>query len=274
MCMNNRKMIVVDLDGTLLNINGGCSRKSKKFLSKLKDMGYVIVIATGRVLHDAINVTDGASFANYVISDGGAIIYDMDKKKIVDIKKIDMDEVRRVFDIYSGDIDYITMCDMYYYNRYGDNNTRMDLFYDRKILDIDKFILDSDGIFHIIVRFKDMSMIDRYCKILDSDRIDVLEMQDSFATNRWIEIFSEGVSKYNAIKVISEIEGIDNSDIICFGDGRNDIDMIKNCGVGVAMGNALDVVKDVSDYITISHNDDGIVYFLKGYLSVDKNTLK
>jgi len=274
MCMNNRKMIVVDLDGTLLNINGGCSRKSKKFLSKLKDMGYVIVIATGRVLHDAINVTDGASFANYVISDGGAIIYDMDKKKIVDIKKIDMDEVRRVFDIYSGDIDYITMCDMYYYNRYGDNNTRMDLFYDRKILDIDKFILDSDGIFHIIVRFEDMSMIDRYCKILDSDRIDVLEMQDSFATNRWIEIFSEGVSKYNAIKVISEIEGIDNSDIICFGDGRNDIDMIKNCGVGVAMGNALDVVKDVSDYITISHNDDGIVYFLKGYLSVDKNTLK
>jgi len=274
MCMNNRKMIVVDLDGTLLNINGGCSRKSKKFLSKLKDMGYVIVIATGRVLHDAINVTDGASFANYVISDGGAIIYDMDKKKIVDIKKIDMDEVRRVFDIYSGDIDYITMCDMYYYNRYGDNNTRMDLFYDRKILDIDKFILDSDGIFHIIVRFKDMSMIDRYCKILDSDRIDVLEMQDSFATNRWIEIFSEGVSKYNAIKVISEIEGIDNSDIICFGDGRNDIDMIKNCGVGVAMGNALDVLKDVSDYVTISHNDDGIVYFLKGYLSVDKNTLK
>ena len=266
----NRKMIVVDLDGTLLNINGGCSRKSKKYLEKLKDMGYVIVIATGRVLSDAINVTDGASFANYVISDGGAIVYDMDENRIVDIKKIDMDEVRRVFDIYSSDIDYITMCDMYYYNRYGDNNTRIDLFYDRKIYDIDKFILDSEGIFHIIVRFKDISLIDRYCKMLDSDKIDVLVMQDSFATSRWIEIFSEGVSKYNAIKVISDIEEIDNKDIICFGDGRNDIDMIKNCGVGVAMGNALDVVKDVSDYVTISHNDDGILYFLKGYLGVDK----
>jgi hydroxymethylpyrimidine pyrophosphatase-like HAD family hydrolase len=119
-----------------------------------------------------------------------------------------------------------------------------------------------------------MSLIDRYCKILDSDMIDVLEMQDSFASSRWIEIFSEGVSKYNAIKVVSDIEGIDNKDIICFGDGRNDIDMIKNCGIGVAMGNALDVVKDVSDYVTISHNEDGIVYFLKGYLSIDKNTLK
>ena len=267
--MDSRKMIVVDLDGTLLNINGGCSKKSKKYLSKLKDMGYVIVIATGRVLSDAINVVDGASFANYVISDGGGIIYDMDEKKIIDIKKIDMNEVRRVFDIYNDDIDYITMCDMYYYNRYGDNNTRMDLFYDRKITDIDKFILNSEGILHIIVRFKDMDLIDKYFKILDSDRIDVLVMQDSFATSRWIEIFSEGVSKYNAIKVISDIEGIDNKDIICFGDGRNDIDMIKNCGIGVAMGNALDEVMDVSDYVTISHNDDGIVYFLKGYFNGD-----
>ena len=45
--------------------------------------------------------------------------------------------------------------------------------------------------------------------------------------------------------------------------------MIKNCGVGVAMGNALDLVKDKADYVTISHNDDGIVYFLKGYLNGD-----
>lgn len=270
----DRKMIVVDLDGTLLNINGGCSKKSKKYLEKLKNMGYIIVIATGRILNDAINVTDGASFANYVIGSGGGIIYDMDNKKIIDIKKIDMKEVRRVFDIYNDDIDYITMCDMYRYNRYGDNNSKMGFFYDRKITDIDKFILDSEGILHIVVKFKDMSLIDKYRKILDSDKMDVIEMQNSFASNRWIEIFSEGVSKYSAIKVISDLEGIDNKDIICFGDGRNDIDMIKNCGVGVAMGNALDVVKEGADYVTISHNDDGIVYFLKGYLSVDKNMLK
>ena len=85
-----------------------------------------------------------------------------------------------------------------------------------------------------------------------------------------IEIFSKGVSKYNAIKVIMEKEKMSNDSVISFGDGLNDVDMIKNSGIGVAMGNALDVLKDVSDYVTISHNDDGIVYFLKGYLSVDK----
>ena len=50
--MKNKKMIVVDLDGTLLNINSGCSKDAKKYLKKLKDLGYIIVIATGRVLRD------------------------------------------------------------------------------------------------------------------------------------------------------------------------------------------------------------------------------
>ena len=43
--------------------------------------------------------------------------------------------------------------------------------------------------------------------------------------------------------------------------------MIKNVGIGVAMGNALDIVKDVSKYVTISHNEDGVIYFLKKYIN-------
>jgi hydroxymethylpyrimidine pyrophosphatase-like HAD family hydrolase len=63
-----------------------------------------------------------------------------------------------------------------------------------------------------------------------------------------------------------DIEGINNSDVIAFGDGLNDVDMIKLSGIGVAMGNALDEVKNVSNYVTISHNDDGVIYFLREYL--------
>lgn len=264
--MKNKKMIVVDLDGTLLNINSGCSKNTKDYLKKLKDKGYIIVIATGRVLRDAVSVTDGAIFANYIISNGGGLIYDMDNNKIINKSEISKSELRRIFEIYNEDIDYITMCDLYYYNRYGDNNSKMDLFYDKKIYDIDKFINNSDGIFHIIVRFKNCDLVNKYYKLLDNEKIDVLVMQDSFADKKWIEIFGEGVTKYDAIKVIMDIENINNQDIIAFGDGRNDIDMIKNTGIGVAMGNALDDVKNVSDYVTISHNDDGVIYFLKGYL--------
>lgn len=260
----NRKMIVVDLDGTLLNISEGCSNRTKKYLKKLKDLGYIIVIATGRVLGSAMGVTDGADFANYIIANAGALIYDMDNKRIVmknDISKIDM---KMICDSYNDEIDYINVCDLFYHNRcIGNSNIKSK--YEKKIKDLDKFITDCDDILHITVKLKDNDLIDKYYKIFSRDSLEIIVMQDSFTDRKWLEIFNKGVSKYNAIKVIMDREEISNSDVVAFGDGLNDIDMIKKCGIGVAMGNALDEVKDVSNYVTISHNDDGVVYFLRGY---------
>ena len=95
-------------------------------------------------------------------------------------------------------------------------------------------------------------------------------MQDSFSSNRWIQISSKNISKYSSIQKIAELEGIANKDIIVFGDGLNDLEMIEKSGIGVAMANALDSVKKVADYVTKSHNEDGILYFLKEYLEDDK----
>ena len=262
----NKKMIVVDLDGTLLNINGGVSRNTKRYLKRLKDMGYIIVIATGRVLGDAVKITDGAMFANYIINNSGGLIYDMDLKKIIMKKEISKDDTRRICSFYNEEIDYITICDLFNYNRYKFDG-KMDLFFDREIKDMDKFIDNCYDIMHMIIKFKNNNLVDKYYKLFDNSEVRVLVMQDSFSDRKWIEVFRYGTSKYDAIKIICNREGISNDDVISFGDGRNDIDMIKNSGIGVAMGNALSDVKEVSDYVTISHNDDGVVYFLKDFLN-------
>jgi len=86
--MKNKKMIVMDLDGTLLHINQECSKKTRKYLKKLKDLGYIIVIATGRILRSAVEVTNGAEFANYVIASAGAVVYDMDNARMIMKKRI------------------------------------------------------------------------------------------------------------------------------------------------------------------------------------------
>ena len=268
--MNDKKMIVVDLDGTLLNINQECSKKTKKYLKKLKSLGYIIVIATGRILKSAVDVTDGADFANYIICSSGALIYDIDNYKVIKKDDIFKEDMRRICSYYNEDIDYINMCDMFYYHRYMDDSGR-DIFFDRKINDIDRFIDNSEDILHMIVKFKNNDLADKYSKLFKSDNLEILIMQDSFNDRKWIEIFSKDVSKYNAIKVIMELESISNDSVISFGDGLNDVDMIKLCGIGVAMGNALDDVKAVSDYVTISHNRDGVIYFLKKY--IEENNL-
>lgn len=70
-----------------------------------------------------------------------------------------------------------------------------------------------------------------------------------------------------SISKLANLLSIPNEKIIAFGDGLNDIDMLKNCGIGVAMKNALFEVKEVSDYITSKTNEeDGVIDFLEKFL--------
>lgn len=264
--MKNKKMIVVDLDGTLLNMNRECSKKTKKYLNKLKELGHIIVIATGRALRSGIEVTDGADFANYVISSAGAVVYDMDQKKVINKNSIDINEVRRICSCCNDDVRDMDMGDLFYYHKYVYEEP-FENVWDKKINDIDKFLDNCDDIFHITFKLKDMSLLDEYYEKLKSDKLFVLRMQDSFSDEKYFEIFSAGVSKYNAIKFIMDRENISNDNVITFGDSMNDMDMIKNAGIGVAMENALPELKEISDYVTISNDENGVIYFLKGYLN-------
>lgn len=264
--MKARKMIVVDLDGTLLHINQECSNQTKRYLKRLKELGYIVVIATGRVLRSAIGVTGGAEFANYVIASAGAVIYDMDNSRIINSSDISKDTVKVICDnLDYEDIKCVNICDLFYHHKYMTIQNKSS-FCEKNIYNIDLFLRECDDIVNVTIHPKDNVFIDKYYNLFSDNDLELLIMQDSFGKDKCLEIFKKGVSKYNAVKTIMDIEKINNKDVITFGDGLNDVDMIKFAGIGVAMGNALDEVKDVSDYTTISHNDDGVIYFLKEYL--------
>lgn len=265
--MKNKKMIVVDLDGTLLHINQECSYRTKKYLKRLKDLGYIIVIASGRVLRSAVTVTGGAEFANYVVASAGAVVYDMDKSRVIMKKSINKDLVMNICNAFDKEeFKYINLCDLFYHHKLISDYNYCHAF-EKKISNVNTFLDNVDDIVNVTIKFKSNDLVDKYYNMFNKDNLELLIMQDSFGTEKCLEIFDRGVSKYNAIKVIMDMEGINNQDVIAFGDGLNDVDMVKLSGIGVAMGNALSNVKEVSDYVTISHNDDGVICFLKEYLS-------
>ena len=72
--------------------------------------------------------------------------------------------------------------------------------------------------------------------------------------------------KWSAIKAVSDFYNIDTNMLVAFGDDMNDLEMLKNCGIGVAVENALDEVKDVTDYICETNNDDGVARWLEKYI--------
>ena len=103
---------------------------------------------------------------------------------------------------------------------------------------------------------------DRERKVLD-------EILDECSITSWnptgIDIVARGSGKAAGIAQFIQEHGLDRSEIMAFGDGENDIEMLKFAGVGVAMGNASDEVKAAADYVTESVDDNGIENALKHF---------
>ena len=70
-------------------------------------------------------------------------------------------------------------------------------------------------------------------------------------------------TKYNAIKILVDNYGYTLNEIVAFGDDYNDVEMLRECGIGVAMTNAIEEAKAVADYICESNNDDGVAKWIE-----------
>lgn len=94
------------------------------------------------------------------------------------------------------------------------------------------------------------------------------------STRYYYEIMSQGLSKGKSLLEIADHYGIDQADIIAFGDEMNDETMIKvaGVGVGVAMENALDPIKEIADYITLSNDEDRIADYLDKFVFDKENS--
>lgn len=258
----DKKLIALDLDGTLLNNDGIVSDATKLHLQKLKEKGHIITIATGRILNRALVGTDGAEFANYIVSDAGAAVFKNDginkEWKEVYTQALSKDIVENIASYYDkGKFMTINICDR--------NNIH---HYDQTV-NITEFLENIIEIIHVSVSFINNEFVDEYLKIFTEKfpmlRVEI--MQDSFGKVKWLEIAQKDVEKYKGITEVAKLEGILNKNIIAFGDGLNDVEMLKKCGIGVAMKNALPEVKEQADYITSrTNNENGVVEFLKEYL--------
>ena len=262
------KMLVFDLDGTLLSNDSMVSLKTQDYLLKKKEEGHRIVIATGRVKNSAITVTRGGEFVDIFITDTGALIYDNNLKKELFVKHLARDFAEYILDLYDERvIRFIDVCDHDYIYKLSKIKEENPVIINASSKDE---ILDNIGdIIHVGIDFYDNEMaIKTYNELKNRFRdLSIILMQDSFAKRKWIEVMPPECNKPNAIKKVSKYYNIKNEDIICFGDGLNDIEMLKSCGVGVAMANALDEVKEAADEVTKKTNtEDGIIDFLENYL--------
>lgn len=261
------KMIVTDLDGTLLNRDGKVSNASKEYLKNLKEKGYIIVVATGRMYASACDALDDFSYINYCITDSGVTCYDVSSGICMFSNPISVKVAKKFKKYYNENSLYIDICDKNTIYKYSNE------FDGRKNVvttkDWDYIFNNCREITHITMDMKTNEQVKELYNTLkeENPELDINIMQDSFGEKIWIDILNGGSNKFNAISKLATYLNIRDDEIIAFGDGLNDIDMLKKCGVGVSLSNALLSVKENANFITeYDHNNDGVIKFLQNFL--------
>lgn len=251
------KLIAMDFDGTLLNDKKEITNKTKKCLELYRQKGCLIVGVTARNLSSVKGVSDIKLF-DYLILNNGSCIYDTVDDKLDQsffVNSEDANHVTQDFKDISKRIEYC--CLNHYYVFLDKNNTN--LYF---IKDINNLSEITEKIMKINITLKDQSKVEQMRDLINSkfSNLDCYIMQDK--QDKWLFLMPTKINKATTIEQLGDKLNIKLEEMIFFGDSLNDLEIIEKVGMGVAMGNALELVKKKAKAITKTNNEDGIYYFL------------
>ncbi|MFW6026601.1 MAG: HAD family hydrolase [Candidatus Woesearchaeota archaeon] len=255
--LKSLKMIVTDLDNTLLRNDKSLSEYSKNIIQKFKKSGIPIIFATARPERGAQNI---GIIPDGIISNNGALVrYD---DKIIYNKSISFSVRKKLIEelINTKEIKGITAEDnnFLHTNCYKEEFEKLADFWRPKFTDFNK--IPDTAIYKIAIHTKNQKLLNEIIKKYNECHIESSSGED------WHILTHRDATKMNAINALTNFLDIEIKNIIAFGDDNNDLEMIKNCGVGVAVSNAIDNVRKVADFITKSNNKDGVAKFLDNLL--------
>ena len=251
------KLCVFDVDGTLYDL------KSHKILDstvlalrKLQENGIKIVVATGRCHYALGKALNDLNF-DYILAVNGAVLVD-NKGQVLyrnDFSKDDVSQINQFCEEHEAGLIYKFIDHMYVYSHpekvnWYENQRKSDIGTEPFIECYEKnqHLIDIPQSACVHADPKEVERVFGNSKSLDFIQYYV----DGY------DVVVKGNNKGIGLKHLSEITGIDLSEMMAFGDNLNDIEMFEVAGIKVAMGNAKDVLKEMATYITDDCSSDGI----------------
>lgn len=253
------KIAFFDLDGTLLDNHKQITDKSKKALEYLKSKNITLVLATGRFDIYALNYAKELNTIDYIISNNGALIYDVKENTYILEEKFDNSIVRMLWDYALNNELGITLNvkEHRYSNKYSTtsevNNTVINS-------------LNDNDVYQIVFSSFDRNKIKNLLNYLKNINIKITYLSNAYYTNEEISISVDitlpNISKGSAVTELMNKLDINTKDSICFGDSNNDLDMFRVCEFKVAMENGTKELKDEATHITLSNSNEGVSHFI------------
>lgn len=256
------KILLFDLDGTLLGSDKSISPLTLNSIEKCKDKGFLIGVSTARSEINSLKFLKEVE-PDIIISSGGALV--SYKGKNIYKAEFSLEETKRIIGLareLGGQLIEITVdtVNCHYWN-YSKNPLEDDPTW-------------GDTTYSDYIDFNEKSL--KICVELgDEDRAKKLAEQIEhchyvrFSDGNWFKFSKSTGTKDKGIIELSKFLNIDLNDIVAFGDDFADIEMLKICGKGIAMGNAIEAVKAIADEVIDTNDNDGIAkYLLRNYFII------
>lgn len=268
-------IIALDLDGTLLNSNKELSSGNLAALERAASAGIEIVPTTGRFYNGMPEIIRKLPFIRYAITINGAQVADLQTGEVIYRAEIPweqavevmtfLDELSVIYDCFQDNAGWMTgALKKRIDSEVADPHYRKMLHELRQsVPDLKEVLRERKRGVQKVQFFTDRPELRlQMLKELPQRFADVVV---SSSTPENVEINNIRANKGQALRALAKHMGVDEKATIAFGDGLNDLSMLRDAGVGVAMANAGDQVKTEADWITLSCDQDGVAYGIKKF---------
>lgn len=263
------KILVLDIDGTLVNSKKEITQKTKREIEKLQQKGIVIAIASGRPvcgIEKIANELDLKKYGGYLLAYNGGKVVNYKTKEVIYEKTMSQKYVKSLYDFaVKNDVAIITYDEPVAITNKGDDQ------YVELETSINGLIINEVSNFAEVVTQPVVK-----CLIVgDGEKLADLEIsaKEQFGNNLnvfrsepyFLEITPQNIDKAYSLSKLLDHLNLTKEQMVACGDGFNDLSMIKFAGLGVAMENAQPKVKEVADFITTSNDDDGVALVIEKF---------
>ena len=270
--MKNIKLVASDLDGTLLNKNKEITPRLFDALEKLDKLGIYFVPSTGRPFGTVPQAIKELPFLKYVITSNGATIYDATEKKNIIENYLTPEAVDAVIEIARElpvITEYFIEGKAYIAKKVYDDLTPFDLteshvtYIKNSRTPVEDF-WDEMKRNHTVLENINLVFADMELRKKTWDKLKALGLASvTAATTKNIEITSLYATKAKALEKLCEVLGFTRENVLAMGDGDNDMPMIQFAGIGVAMANGEEHIKQAADIIADDCNNFGAAKILE-----------
>ncbi|WP_294740021.1 Cof-type HAD-IIB family hydrolase [uncultured Exiguobacterium sp.] len=263
------KMIVLDLDDTLLTSDHTISPRTKDALLAAQRRGKKVVLASGRPTYAMLDLAEElelARYGSYILSFNGASIIDCKTNESLFLSTLSPETVHCLYDLSKRE-------DVYIHTYVGDeilteqSNEYTTLEGKLTGMDVVPVTDFKAAIQTPVVKCLMMAEETHLARVEQTLQ---QELAGKLAVARskpfFLEFTEDGVTKGTSLALLSEKLGIAQEEVIACGDGNNDLSMIEWAGLGVAMANAADTVKEKAQYMTASNDEDGVALVVEKFM--------